>query len=150
MHFFRHSTVRNTTLFILLSWGLLVQVATVYACEAENGKKQLSCCCEDLAEKSDCKHGKSKCDSQIHNFPGDLANSCCDMTFGVPESAVISSNSTSAAQQVLSLAASQPPPILANNHAISPLRFASLTLPRPLSPIATGTNTYLHTQRVRI
>ena len=146
MHFFRHNMIRRFTLLILLSWGLLTQVATVYACDSEGGKKQIGCCC-DTAGKMDC---KTNSDSVTHNSSNNTAGACCDISYGVSDTSMLSSNSASTTLQVLLLDASQPPPILLSHQPDVLFQIVSLTIPQLSTPPTTGTHIYLHTQRLRI
>lgn len=160
MHFFRHNLVRRTTLLFLLSWGILAQVATVYACESENGKKQISCCC-DNAIKKDCKHQQSKTnDNKCEKSNSDLgdnisldtpapsASSCCEISYGATDTSIVSSG-TLTAQQVVLLDAPQPPPLLPSN--LYGLNFYRVSLQDQLATNFTlTTDTYLTTQRLRI
>lgn len=129
MHIFRHNLLRRLTLLVLLSWGMLTHVATVYACEAEKGKKQLSCCCDDGIMKKDCKHKKShsgsnNCDTKNgdsnHNgfdpevtFPGNIydissSTACCEVSYGITGTSLTSQASVSL--KVVLLDAPRPPP----------------------------------------
>lgn len=160
MDFFRHYLVRRTTLLLLLSWGVLTQVATVYACEAENGKKQISCCCENAINK-DCKHQQSKtsnnkCDKSSNDLGENLnldapvpsASTCCEISYGATDTSIVSSG-TLTAQQVVLLDAPQPPPLLPSSHY--GLSFYRVSLPGQLATKFTlTTDTYLITQRLRI
>lgn len=160
MNAFRSKLIRRSTLLFLLSWGVLAQVATVYACEAENGKKQVSCCC-DNAIKKDCKHQQSKpnnnkCDKSISDLgdkisldaPTPPASTCCEISYGATDSSIASSG-TLTAQQVVLLDAPQPPPLLPSSHY--GLSYYRVSLPGQLATNFTLTSdTYLITQRLRI
>jgi len=155
--------VRRITLLVLLTWGALTHVATVYACESDNGKKQISCCC-DTSLKKDCNKNKPKSDNRCAN-PGnivDLDNSlnqnislstdstCCEISYGVTNASVVSSNS-STTNQVLLLDAPQPPPLLP--YYLSTVFFHNVqhTLHYPsLTANFSHTNTFLKTHRLRI
>ena len=167
MHIFRHYLLRRFTLLLLLSWGMLTHVATIYACESENGKKQLSCCCDDGIIKKDCKHKKSnsgsnKCDSSNNNqsgldtdvtFPSNIYDgyssaSCCEVSYGITDASLTSQASVSL--KVLSLDAPRSPP--ASTYLPDILNRVEITTPVYPSHHAhrVKSDIFLYTRRLRI
>ena len=169
MHIFRHYLLRRFTLLVLLSWGLLTQVSTIYACEAENGKKQLNCCCEDGIVKKDCKHkktnsGNNNCDTKqgnshhsgfdsettIYNNNYDINSSsaCCNVSYGITGASLTSQASVSL--KVLLLDAPRPPP--ASTYLPDIISLGDLTTPLYSSHHVhqVKADIFLHTLRQRI
>jgi len=150
MRLFRHSMMRRIILLTLLSWGLLTQVATVYACEFKNGEKQISCCC-DTAIKMDCADNAAPCNNPNDNTSYDSTNistsACCNVSYGVTDA---SPASTSATLQLLLLDAPQPPPTLPEYQPGTVSNYAPLVALPTFTPSSPGTSTYLRTQRLRI
>jgi len=153
MQLFRHSMMRRFILFILLSWGLLAQLATVYACDTHNGGKQISCCC-DSGVKMDCAHKGSPCnnadDSATYDSINTFSSSCCSISYGVTDVSPASATSVAAAIQLLLLDAPQPPPVPRHQHPDSIIADTPLIVFSTFTPSTSGTSTYLRTHRLRV
>ncbi|HHI93706.1 MAG TPA: hypothetical protein ENK04_09390 [Gammaproteobacteria bacterium] len=145
----RHHSFRRFVIATTLFLGLFTQFQTVFACEFNDGKLQIVCCCDTAGDMSmGCDMGGG-CNGSAGPASSSTMN-CCETAYQpAPTATAIAPDQH--VQQVLLLDAPQPPPIPASfDLKTHPASSQTANFLSHAPPRVTGTQTYLLTNRFRI